>query len=99
MSNNSSRKNGKKGGRPSSYNYVSTFIIPNSNWVILTEYQYNKLIERYGISLIQAALKILDEWLNCSQTGNKYKGKNNYAHFRSDGWLINEAMQSVRQQI
>lgn len=91
MKNDSCRRNGKKGGRPSGNTYVSAFIIPNSNLVILTEHQYNKLIERYGVPIIQTALKILDEWLGCSHAGEKYRGKNNYAHFRSDGWLLNEA--------
>ena len=82
-------KNGKKGGRPPMNNF-STFIIPKLNTVILTENQYNKLLEKYGKSLLQKALEILDNWL-LSQSGIKYKGKNNYAHLRSDGWVINEA--------
>ncbi len=87
------RKNGKKGGRPP-MDGLSTFIIPELNTVILTETQYNKLLEKYGKTLLQKALEILDSWL-LSQGGNKYKGKNNYAHLRSDGWVINEARTAV----
>ena len=86
-----SSKNGKKGGRPKGVKYITTFVIPNINLVILTETQYNTLIERYGVNLLKKALKILDEWLETSPAGNKYKGHNNYAHFRVDGWVINEA--------
>ena len=84
-----SKRNGKKGGRPAMDKF-STFIIPELNTVILTENQYNKLLEKYGKTLLLKALEILDNWL-LSQSGNKYKGKNNYAHLRSDGWVINEA--------
>ena len=70
---------------------MSTFIIPNINLVILTEHQYNTLIERYGVILFQKALSIFDEWLETSPVGSKYIGKNNYAHFRADGWVINMA--------
>jgi len=83
-------KNGKKGGRPPMDKEVTAFLIPEFNTVILTENQYNKLLERYGKTLLQKALEILENWL-LSQSGIKYKGKNNYAHLRSDGWIINEA--------
>lgn len=91
-------KNGKKGGRPKLNEEIGAFIIPNVKTVILTKAQYNTLIEKYGITLVIKALMILDEWLNNSRIGNKYKGKNNYAHFRSDGWVINEAKLASKQQ-
>ena len=94
-----SKRNGKKGGRPNCDKYNSAFEIPEINFVILTEFQYNALLERYGSALIKNALLILDEWLCSSPVGCKYKGKNNYASFRSDGWLINLAKDSVTQQI
>ena len=87
----SSIENGKKGGRPNKNSYVSSFTIPGINTVILTEHQYNTLIERYGCKLINIAIQILERWLKSSPVGCKYRGKNNYAHFRSDGWLINTA--------
>ena len=91
--------NGKKGGRPDGSKYVTTFVVPGINLVILTEHQYNILAERYGLPLLKKALSILDEWLQKSPVGSRYKGKNNYAHFRSDGWVINEAKQMFIQQI
>ena len=83
-----SRKNGKLGGRPEqdSNIYIE---LPDTSLVILTPTQYGSLIEKYGYKLLQKALTIFDDWLKAG--GKKYAGKNNYAHFRSDGWLINEA--------
>ncbi len=82
--------NGKKGGRPK-YSSNIRIDIPETKLVILTPNQYNSLIERYGYELIQKALNILENWLRTSPKGEKYRGKNNYAHFRADGWLINLA--------
>ena len=82
--------NGKKGGRPKA-DFSLRVEIPEINFVILTPKQYNSLIEKYGYKLIDKALKILENWLIVSPEGGKYRGKNNYAHFRSDGWLINMA--------
>ena len=84
-------KNGKRGGRPEGDTNITTFVIPNFNTVILTESQYNNLLDRYGVSLFKRALEILSAWLDSKPLGIKYKGKNNYALFRSDGWLINTA--------
>ena len=95
MKKNPSSLNGKKGGRPSGGKYITPFIIPDINLVILTEHQYNTLVERYGKILFQKALSIFDEWLKTSPVGNKYIGKNNYAHFRADGWVINMAKQQT----
>ena len=91
-----SANNGKKGGRPKTTT-ITAISIPGITTVILTESQYYTLIKRYGILLLETALKILDEWLNSSPYAIKYKGKNNYAHFRSDGWVINEAKNSIPQ--
>ena len=82
--------NGKKSGRPKA-DFELRVEIPEINFVILTPKQYNSLIEKYGYALIDNALKILENWLTVSPEGGKYRGKNNYAHFRSDGWLINMA--------
>lgn len=84
-------KNGRKGGRPKVNAYIAAVTIPGINTVILTEYQYDTLIKRYGDLVLSKALEILDNWLNSSPYASKYKGKNNYAHFRSDGWVINTA--------
>ena len=54
--------NGKKGGRPKA-DFALRVEIPEINFVILTPKQYNSLIEKYGYSLIDKALKILENWL------------------------------------
>ena len=82
------RLNGLKGGRPKQDSEIR-IEIPDVTLVILTPTQYGSLLEKYGYELIRKALLILDSWLK--NGGRKYAGKNNYAHFRSDGWLINEA--------
>ena len=54
-------------------------------------------LERYGYDLLRRALLILDSWLKSgSRPAAKYVGKNNYAHFRSDGWVVNEARLSKK---
>lgn len=90
MSGNSSIENGKKGGRPN-YNMQARIILPDIEFVILTPKQYGSLIEKYGYEILQKALKILEDWLKTSPEAEKYRGKNNYGHFRSDGWVINSA--------
>lgn len=97
MKKNNFKLNGEKGGRPRGSSYMSTFVIPGFDTVILTEHQYYALIKRFGTKLINKALEIFEKWLLTSPSAYKYKGKNNYAHFRSDGWLINEAKSSIQQ--
>ena len=97
MKSNNFRKNGKKGGRPKGSSYKTVFIIPEYSSVILTKQQYSKLLERFGAEVLKIALSIFENWLNNSPVGYKYKGKNNYAHFRADGWLINEAKLTTQQ--
>ena len=89
------KNNGLKGGRPKqdSKIYIK---IPEINLVILTPSQYDTLAAKYGHELLTKALKILDKWfMSGSPLAVKYIGKNNYAHFRSDGWVINEARKSI----
>ena len=90
MRKRSSKLNGRKGGRPKGNN-KNPFELPEFSFVILTENEYKTLLEKYGYKLINKALCILENWLESSPEGWKYRGKNNYAHFRSDGWLINLA--------
>ena len=86
-----SKINGQKGGRTKQDSKIR-IELPEIEFVILTPNQYNSLIEKYGYELIKKALEILDNWLKKgSKDSLKYKGKNNYAHFRSDGWVVNEA--------
>ena len=83
--------NGQKGGRPKQDSRIR-IELPDVDLVILTPTQYGSLLEKYGYELLKKALLILDEWLlSGSKSSKKYIGKNNYAHFRSDGWVINEA--------
>ena len=83
-------KNGKKGGRPKSDNSIK-IELPEFKFIILTPTQYGTLLEKYGYELFYKALSILENWLKSSPEADKYRGKNNYAHFRSDGWLLNSA--------
>lgn len=92
MNSKTSKKNGKKGGRPR-YDNSAKFKLPDTEFVVLTQNQYYTLVQKYGITVISSALKIFELWLTTSYEGNKYLGKNNYAHFRSDGWVINTAKQ------
>ena len=86
-----SKNNGKKGGRPKQDSKIR-IELPDIDLVILTPNQYSSLLEKYGYELLRKALFILDEWLSRgSKDSRRYVGKNNYAHFRSDGWVVNEA--------
>ena len=86
-----SKINGLKGGRPKQDSKIR-IELPEIELVILTPTQYGSLLEKYGYELLRKSLHILDSWLKSgSKDANKYVGKNNYAHFRSDGWVINSA--------
>ena len=86
--------NGQKGGRPKQDSKIR-IELPDIELVILTPTQYGSLLEKYGYKLLRTALFVLDNWLKSgSKYSKQYIGKNNYAHFRSDGWLINEARMS-----
>ena len=83
--------NGQKGGRPKQDSTIR-IELPGVDLVILTPNQYGSLLEKYGYELLRKSLLILDGWLKSgSRAAAKYVGKNNYAHFRSDGWVVNEA--------
>ena len=88
--------NGKKGGRPM-YDCDIKIEIPECSLVILTPYQYSTLLEKYGYNILMKALSIFESWLKSSPEGEKYRGKNNYGHFRSDGWVINTAKACVKK--
>ena len=90
MTGTASRINGKKGGRPI-YNNNIRIQIPDVHFVILTPNQFGSLVEKYGYEVLIKAITLLEEWLKTSPMGEKYRGRNNYAHFRSDGWVINTA--------
>lgn len=91
------KANGKKGGRPKqdSKIYIN---LPNIELVNLTLNQYETLLKKYGFKKLKIALKILDNWLKSgSPEALRHAGKNNYAHFRSDGWLINEVVRCCKE--
>ena len=83
------KENGKKGGRPK-YSQYMKIELPDFQMIVLTPTQYGTLLEKYGYSLLYKAFSIFESWLK-SSPGEKYRGKNNYGHFRSDGWVINAA--------
>lgn len=86
-----SQLNGQKGGRPKQDSTIR-IELPEVDLVILTPTQYGSLLEKYGYELLKKAVFILDNWLKSGgKAAEKYVGKNNYAHFRSDGWVVNEA--------
>lgn len=90
--------NGKKGGRPKQDSKIR-IELPDIELVILTPNQYGSLLEKYGYDLLRKSLLLLDDWLKTGgKSSAKYVGRNNYAHFRTDGWLINEARQFLYQQ-
>lgn len=91
MSGYISRLNGKKGGRPS-YKTEITAALDGIQFVILTEHQYNSLIERYGYAILEKALNLLEKWLSTSPDAVENRRKNHYAYFRRDGWLINSIL-------
>lgn len=92
------KNNGQKGGRPKQDSKIR-IELPEVDMVILTPTQYGSLLEKYGYKLLSNAVLILDKWLKSgSKEAEKYAGKNNYAHFRSDGWVINTARNTIKQQ-
>lgn len=86
--------NGKRGGRPRQNSEIR-IELPGVDLVILTPSQYGSLLEKYGYTLLRKSILILDSWLKTGgKYSEKYVGKNNYAHFRADGWVINTAKKS-----
>ena len=90
MSGYISAMNGKKGGRPKP-DTEDCYRACECKNVTLSYKQYLTLLTRYGENLLTLSIKILENWLQNNPAGYKYRGKNNYAFFRADGWLINTA--------
>lgn len=70
--------------------------------VHLVEEDYTKLCDKYGRNVIDTGIKILDGWLSLGGAKAKsYLGKNynHIGHFRSDGWVINEAKRKLATAI
>lgn len=73
--------------------------IKNAPNVNLTQKQYENLIKKYGQVFTRNAIGILNTWFaGKTRTVKKFLGKNNYAHFRSDGWLIAETDRILSQE-
>ena len=90
------KDNGQKGGRPKQAQQIY-IKLPEVKLVNLTCNQYETLLKKYGKNIITKAISLLDGWLRSgSPSAGKYIGKNNYAHFRSDGWVINEAIKYLQ---
>lgn len=97
-SNNKRYKNGCKGGRPKDEDSPRK-IFEDYETVILTESQWEKIVAKRGEELALAMVKILDNWLSLNgTTAKQYVGKNNYGHFKGDGWVLNEAKKLVEQE-
>lgn len=93
-----SKNNGKKGGRPKQDSNIR-IELPDIELVILTPTQYSSLLEKYGYHLLRKALLILECWLQGGgKPAEKHVGKNNYAHFRADGWVINQARFAIQKK-
>lgn len=70
--------------------------IDGIEYVNLTEEHYEKLIDKYGDELTLKAISLLDTWLSKKgKSAKQYIGKNHYAHFRSDSWVIQNAKESL----
>lgn len=80
-------QNNKGGRRKVSVN--ECIKLKENELVNLTKNQYSKLIHKYGYLFIKNAINIFNEWLKQNTNISKrYLDKNNYAHFRIDGWVI-----------
>ena len=64
--------------------------------VRLTETQFLRLVDRYGEDLTLFAIKLLDDKIKYKKNSSKYKKAiTHYQHFRSDGELINFALEMM----
>ncbi len=75
-------------------NKISLNEVKNFGNVRLTEAQFLRLIDTYGEDLALFAIKLLDEKIKFNKNVSKYKkAVTHYQHFRSDGKLINFALE------
>lgn len=80
----------KNKGRPK-YSIKDSINIEYAKFVNLTLKQYEKIQHKYGAIFAKNAIYILNSWLKeKGPEAKKYLNKNNYGHFRSDSWVINE---------
>ena len=61
--------------------------------VLLTDKQYNTLINTYGEDLTLLAIRLLNDKINSNRFNKKLiKAKNHYQYFRRDGRILNFAL-------
>ena len=91
-------KNGCKGGRPKDDDSPRKDF-EEYETVILTETQWTKILAKYGENLALKMVKVLDDWLSIGgHNAKQYIGKNNYAHFRKDYWVYQEAKKLLEKE-
>ena len=74
--------------------------IKNFGRVLLTQKQYEKLVESYGEDLSKFAIQLLNEKILANKNDtNLYNAKNHYQYFRKDGKIINFAMEMLNNTI
>lgn len=98
-SNNKRYKNGCKGGRPKDDDSPRKDFGEDINTVILTESQWERIVAKRGEKLALKMVKVFDDWLSVGGANAKqYIGKNNYGHFKADGWVLNEAKKALEKE-
>lgn len=95
--NNKRYKNGCMGGRPKDDDSPRKEL-PDIKLTNLTEAQYTKLCDKYGEQLTNKAIQVFEDWLSLKgKTAKQYIGKNHYAHFKADHWVIKEAEKALEK--
>lgn len=97
--NNKRYKNGCKGGRPKDEESPRKDFGEDIENVTLTESQWERIVAKRGEKLAYQMVKVLEEWLAIGgATAKQYIGKNNYGHFKSDGWVYQEAKKIIEKE-
>jgi hypothetical protein len=99
-SNNRKYKNGCKGGRPKDNSATENRkeLGEDLELVNITEGEYEKLLTKYGDTLLDAALRELGGWLaRPTANAENARGKSHYAYFRNDSWVMRNARERVKE--
>lgn len=95
-SNNRKYKKGCTGGRPKDDD-SPLMKLPDIDCVNITESQYKRACEKFGETVTDKAITILDSWLaRGGKTQQQYIGKNHYGFFKSDNWIIKNAQEELK---
>lgn len=90
-------KNGQRGGRPKESNLPRKHF-ENYDFINITEEQFNKIVDKYGLKTTMRIIELLDDWFaKDGKTVQQYLGKNHYAHFRKDNWAVQKALSEQKQ--